>query len=292
MLTSIELTGFRGFRQLKLEGLQRVNLIVGKNNSGKTSLLEGIEILGDFRGAVDQASLRLPESGLNKAYWYINDECMAQGAKVTGEGAGGNYAASFGENNKASSTGQFRVVAVPVYAKQTVDLVQSLGRAIKTRGVEELIEANLSKVDDRIKKIRISPGPEGNQVVLDIGLSELVPVSMVGQGVYRLLEIFSEIIGAKAKVCLIDEIENGIHHSSLIDLWRGLADAAERFGVQIFATTHSHECVEAAHDAFSERPSYDLSVIQLFRKTISVQGRVLDQAHITAAMAGEIDLRG
>lgn len=37
-----QLTGFCGFHQLKLEGLSRVNLIVGKNNSGKTSLREGM----------------------------------------------------------------------------------------------------------------------------------------------------------------------------------------------------------------------------------------------------------
>ena len=41
MLTRIEFENFRGFLQLTLDGLQRVNLIVGKNNSGKTSLLEG-----------------------------------------------------------------------------------------------------------------------------------------------------------------------------------------------------------------------------------------------------------
>src|SRR4051812_46279112 len=45
MLTSLEFESFRGFKHLKLEGLSRVNLIVGKNNVGKTSLMEGIALL-------------------------------------------------------------------------------------------------------------------------------------------------------------------------------------------------------------------------------------------------------
>lgn len=107
-----------------------------------------------------------------------------------------------------------------------------------------------------------------------------------------MVEIFSEIIGASAEVAFIDEIENGVHHSSLIDLWRGLAKATDAFGVQVFATTHSYECIEAAHEAFSESSNYDFSIIQLFRESEQIQGRVLDQEHIKAAIAGEIDLRG
>ena len=50
-------------------------------------------------------------------------------------------------------------------------------------------------------------------------------------------------------VVLVDEIENGLHHSVLSDVWRVIATVAEQFNVQIFATTHSCECVEAAHEA-------------------------------------------
>lgn len=42
-ITSVEIDGFRCFRKLRVDGLTRVNLIVGANNSGKTVLLEAIE---------------------------------------------------------------------------------------------------------------------------------------------------------------------------------------------------------------------------------------------------------
>ncbi|OOV35655.1 hypothetical protein BV61_00110 [Candidatus Synechococcus spongiarum LMB bulk15M] len=45
MLQTLHLRGFRGFDSYRLTGLARVNLVVGKNNCGKTSILEAIELL-------------------------------------------------------------------------------------------------------------------------------------------------------------------------------------------------------------------------------------------------------
>ena len=42
---SVELKRFRAFRALSIHGLGRVNLITGRNNTGKSSVLEGLRIL-------------------------------------------------------------------------------------------------------------------------------------------------------------------------------------------------------------------------------------------------------
>ena len=42
MISELKIESFRGFTSLDLRGLKRVNLVVGENNAGKTSLLEGI----------------------------------------------------------------------------------------------------------------------------------------------------------------------------------------------------------------------------------------------------------
>ena len=39
MYTSLSIKNFRAFQSLEMEGLKRVNLLAGKNNSGKTSVL-------------------------------------------------------------------------------------------------------------------------------------------------------------------------------------------------------------------------------------------------------------
>ena len=83
---------------------------------------------------------------------------------------------------------------------------------------------------------------------VDVGLQELVPLSILGAGMTHVARIFLVIASTPGGVVLVDEIENGLHHSVLPDVWKVIAKAAEQFDVQVFATTHSFECIEAAHE--------------------------------------------
>jgi predicted ATPase len=47
-------------------------------------------------------------------------------------------------------------------------------------------------------------------------------------------------------VVLVDELENGVHHSALERVWRGIERLAQAAGTQVFVTTHSYECIRAA----------------------------------------------
>ena len=87
----------------------------------------------------------------------------------------------------------------------------------------------------------------------DIGLPELVPLSMMGEGMTRVTRILLGISDVAGGIILIDEIENGIHYSVLHKVWSAIADAAERAQVQVFATTHSFECMAAAHQALGDK---------------------------------------
>lgn len=320
MFTSLNFTNFRGFESLELKGLKRVNLVVGRNNSGKTSLLEGIVMVSDPEKFGKLPGMFRPTAGdPQKRYfpWLFRDQESRQQVRLAGEGRGFQHEVIFrlnshnqNENQVPPSPGMQHIVnlanamlwrrsrdaklairVIPVQHHTPEQLVKLFAPAVRRKGGEERIEKLLREVDPRIRKVRVDPGDDGNQLVIDLGLSEALPVSQVGQGIYRLIAIFSELIGEKPDVCIIDELENGIHHSMLEQVWTGLAAAAETLGVQVFATTHSEECIEAAHAAFSKRDAYDFSIVQLFRVEGAVQGRVLDQEHITAAITGEIDLR-
>ena len=48
MLQDLHIKGFKGFRDLQLTDISRVMLVGGKNNVGKTSLLEGIFLFYDI----------------------------------------------------------------------------------------------------------------------------------------------------------------------------------------------------------------------------------------------------
>lgn len=321
MIDELEITNFRGFSHLELKGLKRVNLVVGENNAGKTSLLEAILILCEPEKAAHLPSMfRAVQGNSDKRYfpWLLKDRAAdgqgfvfakagAQGWKIYfGASPPGQFAfasykefykgpgTKFWSNDQTISSRSCRVISV--HHCNPDDLVKLVGKAHRKANGEETLQRLLAKVDPRLKKVRIDPGDnpptgDGNQVIVDIGLSELAPVSQAGQGVYRLLSILADIIGEKPEVVLIDEVENGLHHSVHKQVWAGLAETAEKLDVQIIATTHSGECLDAAHNAFLERKDYDFSVIQLFRVEKGAQGRVLDREHIEAAIAGKINLR-
>ena len=78
---------------------------------------------------------------------------------------------------------------------------------------------------------------------------------------FRLFVGFHEVRGG---LVIVDEIENGLHHLILPDLWRRTRLMVDEFDVQLFATTHSGECVAAACDAFGDRAD-DVAIHVLHR---------------------------
>jgi len=64
----------------------------------------------------------------------------------------------------------------------------------------------------------------------------------------------------KAKILLVDEIENALYYETLSTIWRGIGALAASEGIQFFATTHSRECIVAAHEAFNDMTGYDFAL--------------------------------
>ena len=50
-------------------------------------------------------------------------------------------------------------------------------------------------------------------------------------------------------IVLIDEIETGLHHSVQEKLWKAIFKWAQDLNVQVFATTHSNECIRVFSDS-------------------------------------------
>jgi len=88
---------------------------------------------------------------------------------------------------------------------------------------------------------------------------------------------------------LIDEIENGLHHSVMQTVWKGLAVAAREGGVQIFATTHSWECILAASAAIPDGD--DFQVIRLDRIGDDVKPVTINQRMVTTAEKFNMEMR-
>lgn len=100
----------------------------------------------------------------------------------------------------------------------------------------------LGEIEPNLIDIRM--GNNGN-IYFDIGADELVPINIMGDGIRRTLSVLSSIYEMEHGILLIDEIENGLHYSCLKIFWKAILTAAKLFDVQIIATTHSYECIEA-----------------------------------------------
>ena len=68
---------------------------------------------------------------------------------------------------------------------------------------------------------------------------------MLGEGTNRIFTIALALVNARNNILLIDEIDLGLHHSVQEKLWEIVFRFSKELNVQVFATTHSQDCVQA-----------------------------------------------
>ncbi len=66
-----------------------------------------------------------------------------------------------------------------------------------------------------------------------------------------LADLLLSLLSVPDGVLLIDEIENGLHHSVLEHVWKVIDKASDANNTQVIATTHSYECVEAMNSVLA-----------------------------------------
>lgn len=117
----------------------------------------------------------------------------------------------------------------------------------------------LNIIDPRIRDINFLNDPMAARqlsfrqprvpiVVLD-GDNTRYPLSSMGDGVNRLLTIALSMLNCNGGTLLVDEIENGLHYTTLRQLWKMISELASELDIQVFATTHSSDCIKGFIDA-------------------------------------------
>ncbi|MEM4214545.1 MAG: AAA family ATPase [Candidatus Methanomethylicaceae archaeon] len=156
---------------------------------------------------------------------------------------------------------------------------------------QDLVLQALQVVEPRLK--RLAMVILAGQPVLhgDIGAARLIPLPVMGEGLVRLASLILKIGNAANGVILVDEIENGLHHSILPSVWRVIGEAALAFNTQVFATTHSLECIVAAHRAFSESGHYNFRLHRLERVNDKIHAVTYDQETLEAAIETGLEVR-
>ena len=310
MFESLRIRNYRVFSDLEMGDLSRINLIGGKNNSGKTSLLEAIFLLsagGNPQFALNPNVIRWPDIGLGlapqsfEAAWKqifngldmshpieikgyhsrrskMTLDIVAERAQVThipfdiesrvlSEGApdGSVLVFRYADSENPETEGRISHLAQGINVDQPTSGVPINARIVLARSgnsqedaailgkmrIEKqgdfLLEA-LQVMEPRLRSVEDNSASGTPMIWGDIGLTEMIPLRVMGEGMTRVARIVLGISGAPGGVILVDEVENGIHHSVMSKVWKAISTAAEQFDTQIFATTHSYECVEKAHE--------------------------------------------
>lgn len=112
----------------------------------------------------------------------------------------------------------------------------------------------------------------------------------MGDGMNRVFELALGLANSKDGLFLVDELENGVHYSAQEQLWRLIFETASQLNVQVFATTHSWDCIESFQRAASAHPSNG-ALISLARQEGEVKGTVFNERDLEIITRESIEVR-
>jgi hypothetical protein len=173
---------------------------------------------------------------------------------------------------------------LPIEDAERFSNLERIGRQDQVLSILQLLEPRLRRL-----AVLVTGGVP--MINGDIGIGQLVPLAFMGEGIGRLLSIVLAIASAPDGIVLIDEIENGLHHSVMEEVWKAVGLAASQSETQIFATTHSWECIRAAHLALKTSQTHVFRLFRLERGKEEIQSVGYDQEALMAAMEFGLETR-
>ena len=363
MLDSLLIKNFRSLEQLEVRKLGRVNLMVGKNNSGKSTVLEALRI---YAGNAQRPLLEAIAQEHDERYRTRESETMDEGTLMPfqdffrdrsfpqdgtaieiGSATGASellrisyemMEESLGEPellegetinrirrryvpldeadmfpgelqpvilvrkgerlfppikllNGARRTSAYDLSSVPCSLIPTQfismdELGDEWDRIVFTEQ-EAVVKRALLVVESRFENLTfvradsyasgaVRSRPSRTAMVKLSGVDRPVPLNSMGDGMLRVLQLALKLFAAKGGFLLIDEFENGLHYSVQEKVWALVFEVAERYNIQIFATTHSWDCIESFTKVAVDRVDTDGVLFRLGRSVRhSDQGRVI-----------------
>ena len=117
-----------------------------------------------------------------------------------------------------------------------------------------------------------------------------IPLRSLGEGMVRLFGLALALVNTRDGLFLIDEIESGLHYSVQPDVWRLVFRLAQRLNIQVFATTHSWDCVEAFQFVTGSHPD-EGQLIRLGRNHDDVIATLFDEQELAIITRDHIEVR-
>ncbi|HVZ37658.1 MAG TPA: AAA family ATPase [Candidatus Kapabacteria bacterium] len=367
---SLEVNNFRGFSHLVVEQLGRVNLIVGKNSVGKSSLLEALWLYAQ-RGSlrtIEELLISRDELSSSRVRSELDWEKIETAIRSLLHGRAdirrGGAAIRIGpldtpDRLLALNIGWYRrrkeedgAVGVAVQSSPSSELPPDafIGCAVQfgeergvIRGFERLGGRTFASrvTDDQVMPSFFMPanGLSQGQIGLlwdEIALTDLeedvvrslqivvpeierinlismyddfservgripvirmrgeklpIPLRELGEGTSRMLGLTLCLVNTQGGLLLIDEIDSGLHYSTQYRLWELIFEVARRLNIQVFATTHSWDCIESFQAAASVNEN-DGMLIRLSRKGEgAIASTTFDGRRLKIATREHIEIR-
>ncbi|MDE0673318.1 MAG: ATP-binding protein [Caldilineaceae bacterium] len=362
----LAIQGYRGFRDLKIQDLGRVTLITGKNNTGKSSILEALRLVSqkaapdvlydiltsrsDFRRYEEKDARFLVSEGdfypsvLFHGFPSFDDEVKPIVIKTGNSNHPMEVSLSTDwmsdpmDNQrrtkpmKRSQNEQESALSEPVLVASTeegeyvmsLEVIEHFGhrwvrserdrmncRVVYPNGVSDTLgtlwdrvvlrdeEADvvraLQTIVPDITAVRMIGGGSHSRLgkapyVRIHGLSRYVPLGSLGDGVNRMLTLILALLDARDGLLLIDEFENGLHHTVQLQAWRTIFQLAQHHSIQVFATTHSWDAVEAFQAAAAETPEVGV-LLRLTRKGSNIIPTVFTEDDLQVITKRRIEVR-
>lgn len=298
-LPELNLVNYRLFSQLNLSELRPVNLIVGPNNTGKSSLLEAIYIsqspqpLAALFDVLQERGEVVYDNESAKIQGYRAESVFKQGEQTDKTPSINRlrfmtempnyrfgYAAVFGVQNDEQAfiipemgvlssdllnggfEGRYRYINegvrfINAYSLTFAELAH-LWNQVFLHPAEDRVIQILQLIEPRVERIGFTstPNVSGGVRVRLKNQREPVPLGSLGDGMRRLLTLAITLASLDpGGILLIDEIDTGFYYDVLPQMWQMILEAAQTQQVQVFATTHSWDCVKAFGEGLTEMPS-------------------------------------
>lgn len=122
------------------------------------------------------------------------------------------------------------------------------------------------------------------------GINELFPLKSMGDGMTRLFHIIVALVNAKNGLLLIDEFENGLHWTVQPKIWDIIFQLADKLNVQVFATTHSRDCVKSFDTAWNKYPDLG-AFFRLDLKNNRIKATEYTSETLTDAIEMDVEVR-
>ena len=323
MIRTLTLENYRGFEDYQLRGLGTVNLLVGPNNCGKTSVLEAVQILvsqGDPGVLVESARRRSESVGKDRRSGtrYPLHHHFHGHRLVPGAGCSVSSSESFGRVRIHIVEGELgddddlvdvilgtarplellirtgvdnEVIQIPLTKDGSLnwhsgamrpwargrrvsppiqfvtpdsvdarDMARAWNRVIRESREFEVVEA-MRILEKDLQSIHFLTGDTARHasglggVLLGFQDSNRrIPIGSYGDGMRRLLSLTLSLVRVADGFLLVDEIDTGLHWTVMEEMWNLVIEAAVKSSIQVFATTHSLDCIVGLAALLKKRP--------------------------------------